>query len=141
MYDLLLYVSLNYSVLSSLIGTVGAYFTRSKTVTRFPTGDSREFPSGVKRRLPLLYTVPRRLENCGTSSATVACAWRMSSYPEIRFHNGIGMVMHSVKFNNSPLGILRLAQSKFALTLILFASSYNTNPFKGSRRSSTRTEI
>lgn len=40
-----------------------AYFTRSKTVTRLPTGESRQVPSGVKRRLPLLYTVPSRLEN------------------------------------------------------------------------------
>jgi hypothetical protein len=33
---------------------VDTHFTRSKTVTRLPTGDSRHVPSGVKRRLPLL---------------------------------------------------------------------------------------
>lgn len=32
----------------------GAYLTRSKTVTRLPTGDNRQVPSGVNSRLPLL---------------------------------------------------------------------------------------
>lgn len=40
-----------------------AHLTRSKTVTRLPTGDSRHVPSGLKQRFPLLYTVPSRLEN------------------------------------------------------------------------------
>jgi hypothetical protein len=29
-----------------------------------PTGESSEFPSGVKIILPRPYTVPRRFENC-----------------------------------------------------------------------------
>lgn len=29
------------------------YFTRSKTVTLLPTGESKQVPSGVKRRFPL----------------------------------------------------------------------------------------
>lgn len=41
-----------------------AHLTRSKIETRLPTGDSRQVPSGVKRRLPRLYTVPSRFENC-----------------------------------------------------------------------------
>lgn len=40
-----------------------SYLTRSKTVTRLPTGDSRHVPSGLKQRFPRLYTVPSRLEN------------------------------------------------------------------------------
>ena len=32
-------------------------------MTRLPTGDNRQVPSGVKRRFPLQYTVPSRLEN------------------------------------------------------------------------------
>lgn len=39
------------------------YFTRSKTDTRFPTGLSSEFPSGVNIMLPWRYTVPHILEN------------------------------------------------------------------------------
>lgn len=39
------------------------YFTKSKTVTRLPTGDKRQVPSGLKSRSPRLYTVPRRFEN------------------------------------------------------------------------------
>lgn len=38
-------------------------FTRSKMVTRLPTGEIREEPSGVKVRFPLPYTVPNRLAN------------------------------------------------------------------------------
>jgi len=37
--------------------------TRLKTVTLLPTGEKRWVPSGLKRRLPRQYTVPRRLEN------------------------------------------------------------------------------
>jgi hypothetical protein len=40
------------------------HLTRSKTVTRLPTGDSRHVPSGLKQRFPRLYTVPSRFENC-----------------------------------------------------------------------------
>lgn len=40
------------------------YLVRSKTVTRLPTGDSKQVPAGSKTRLPLQYTVPRRFENC-----------------------------------------------------------------------------
>ena len=43
--------------------TQRSYLTRSKTVTRLPTGDSRHVPSGLKQRFPRLYTVPSRLEN------------------------------------------------------------------------------
>ena len=39
------------------------YLIRSNTVTRLPTGESRQVPSGVNNRFPLLYTVPKRLEN------------------------------------------------------------------------------
>ena len=39
------------------------HLIRSKTVMRLPTGDNRQVPSGVKRRFPLQYTVPSRLEN------------------------------------------------------------------------------
>jgi hypothetical protein len=41
-----------------------SHLTRSKTVTRLPTGDSRHVPSGLKQRFPRLYTVPSRFENC-----------------------------------------------------------------------------
>ena len=40
------------------------YFTKSNTVTLLPTGEIKQFPSGVNRRFPLRYTVPRRFENC-----------------------------------------------------------------------------
>jgi len=39
------------------------HLTRSNTVTLFPTGEIRQVPSGANSRLPLLYTVPSRLEN------------------------------------------------------------------------------
>lgn len=34
--------------------SANTYLTRSNTLTRFPTGESRQVPSGVNRRLPLL---------------------------------------------------------------------------------------
>lgn len=44
------------------------YWTRSKTETRLPTGESKQVPSGVKSRFPLRYTVPKRLENWAVST-------------------------------------------------------------------------
>lgn len=56
------------SVLQWKIVDATTHFTRSNTDTLFPTGLSKEFPSGVKRMLPWRYTVPQMLENwCKTS--------------------------------------------------------------------------
>jgi hypothetical protein len=52
----------SFSATSQMNGRI-PYFTRSKTVTRLPTGDRRQVPSGLKSRFPWLYTVPRRFEN------------------------------------------------------------------------------
>jgi hypothetical protein len=53
---------ISFSALSQIRERI-SYFTRSKTVTRLPTGDRRQVPSGLKSRFPWLYTVPRRFEN------------------------------------------------------------------------------
>lgn len=39
------------------------YATRSVTVMRLPTGEMTFLPSGLKMRLPLLYTLPHTLFN------------------------------------------------------------------------------
>lgn len=60
-------------------------------MTRLPTGDSRQVPSGVKRRFPLLYTVPSRLEN-----------WRMVSRGAVAFvlrHAHLEIGLHGVVWN------------------------------------------
>lgn len=41
------------SALTAFTRVEDKYCTRSNTVTLFPTGESRQVPSGVKRRLPL----------------------------------------------------------------------------------------
>jgi len=57
------------------------YFTRSKTVTLFPTGEYRCSPSGLKRRLPWQYTVPKRLENSGECQYKYSCMRRRYLLP------------------------------------------------------------
>lgn len=52
--------------------------TRSKTATRFPTGLSRLLPSGVKRTLPCLYTVPHMFENCWNKSTRHSLVGRLT---------------------------------------------------------------
>ena len=67
--------------------TEATYCTRSKTDTRLPTGDSRQVPSGVKSRLPLRYTVPKRFENLKPSSAkSPASVLPRTTYLKIRLH-------------------------------------------------------
>lgn len=51
-------------ILTGMIDIIPTHLTRSKTDTRFPTGLSREFPSGVNSIFPCLYTVPQIFENC-----------------------------------------------------------------------------
>lgn len=52
-YDLLLYIAVRYLVVCQLSKRAIPYFTRSKTETLFPTGESKHVPSGVKSRFPL----------------------------------------------------------------------------------------
>lgn len=67
--DLLLVISAVY-IVALLRGAasfstcrIATHFTRSNTLTRFPTGLSTEFPSGVKTTLPWRYTVPHKFWN------------------------------------------------------------------------------
>jgi hypothetical protein len=54
------------------------YSTRLKTVTLFATGENRQVPSGLNKRFPWQYTVPKRLENLKSVFIVTICPWLSS---------------------------------------------------------------